>query len=272
MIFLSTRRFDFFGYGILLFLIFFIVLPVLTVFLWAFAEQWFYPAVLPTKWGFRFWSLVLARPDVWSALITSVELSLTVTALSAVICLPAAYAFARMEFPGKSMFMMSFLMANAFPRFALIISIAVLFLSLDLVGTFTGVVIIQLLNTLLLMIWLPTAAFRAVSREMEEAARDVGASAWQVFRYVTLPQAFPTIAAALLMTFVWTFYETEGAWLVGAPRIRTMPLLMMQMINNQLVVQYGAVLSVMLWVPSLAAILMARRIIGGDAFAKGLGG
>lgn len=74
------------------------------------------------------------------------------------------------------------------------------------------------------------------------------------------------------MTFVWTFYETEGAWLVRAPRIRTMPLLMMSMINNQLVVQYGAVLSVMLWVPSLAAILLARRVIGGDAFAKGLGG
>jgi putative spermidine/putrescine transport system permease protein len=269
---LSNRRFDVFGILILLFLVVFIVLPVLTVFLWAFAEQWFFPAILPTKWGLRFWYAVLARPDVWAALSMSVQLSLVVTALSAIICLPAAYAFARMDFPGKSTFMLSFLMANAFPRFALIISIAVLFLSLNLVGTFTGVVIIQLLNTLLLMIWLPTAAFKAVSREMEESARDVGASPWQVFRYITLPQAFPTIAAALLMTFVWTFYETEGAWLVGAPRIRTMPILMMTMINNQLVVQYGAVLSVMLWVPSLAAILMARRVIGGDAFAKGLGG
>jgi putative spermidine/putrescine transport system permease protein len=269
---LSNRRHDVFGIIILLFLVAFIVLPVLTVFLWAFAEQWFFPAILPTKWGLRFWYAVLARPDVWAALAMSVQLSLVVTVLSAIICLPAAYAFARMDFPGKSTFMLSFLMANAFPRFALIISIAVLFLSLNLVGTFTGVVIIQLLNTLLLMIWLPTAAFKAVSREMEESARDVGASPWQVFRYITLPQAFPTIAAALLMTFVWTFYETEGAWLVGAPRIRTMPILMMTMINNQLVVQYGAVLSVMLWVPSLAAILLARRVIGGDAFAKGLGG
>ncbi|MQT14930.1 ABC transporter permease [Segnochrobactrum spirostomi] len=269
---LSSRRNDLFGYAILLFLVFFIVLPVLTVFLWALAEQWFYPAVLPTKWGFRFWHAVLSRPEVWSALWTSIELSVTVTALSALICLPASYAFARMSFPGKSGFMMSFLMANAFPRFALVVSIAVLFLSLDLVGTFTGVVIIQLLNTLLLMIWLPTAAFKSVSREMEEAARDVGATPWQVFRHITLPQAFPTIAAALLMAFVWTFYETEGAWLVGAPRIRTIPLLMMSMINNQLVVQYGAVLSVMLWVPSLVAIVLARKVIGGDAFAKGLGG
>jgi putative spermidine/putrescine transport system permease protein len=268
----TTRRNDVFGPLILIFLVFFIVLPVATVFLWAFAEQWFYPSVLPTRWGFRFWEQLVSRPEVWQAFVTSIQLSTTVTALSAVICLPAAYAFARMDFPGKSAFMMSFLMANAFPRFALIVSIAVLFLTLDLVGTFQGVVIIQFLNTLLLMIWLPSAAFRAIPRETEEAARDVGASPLRVFWHITLPQAFPTIAAALLMTFVWTFYETEGAWLVGAPRIRTMPLLMMSMINNQLVVQYGAVLSVMLWVPSLIAIFLARRVIGGDTFAKGLGG
>lgn len=265
------KRLDWPGYVLALFLIFFILLPIVTVFLWAFTEQWFYPSVLPTKWGLRYWFKVLERPDVWAAFFTSVQLSSIVTALSAVICLPAAYAFARMEFPGKQFFMMSFLMGNAFPRFALIISIAVLFLTLNLVGTYLGVVIIQLLNTILLMIWLPTAAFQAVSRNMEEAAMDVGASPLRVFWHITLPQALPAIGAALLMTFVWTFYETEGAWLVGAPRVQTMPLLMMSMINNQLVVQYGAVLSVALWVPSLVALLLARRVMGSDSFAKGLG-
>jgi len=265
------KRLDWPGYVLALFLIFFILLPIVTVFLWAFTEQWFYPSVLPTKWGLRYWFKVLERPDVWAAFFTSVQLSAIVTALSAVICLPAAYAFARMDFPGKQFFMMSFLMGNAFPRFALIISIAVLFLTLNLVGTYQGVVIIQLLNTILLMIWLPTAAFQSVSKSMEEAAQDVGASPLRVFWHITLPQALPAIGAALLMTFVWTFYETEGAWLVGAPRVQTMPLLMMSMINNQLVVQYGAVLSVALWVPSLIALLLARRVMGSDSFAKGLG-
>ncbi|WP_237152925.1 ABC transporter permease [Oryzibacter oryziterrae] len=265
------RRFDLAGLVIAAALVFFILLPVLTVFIWAFAEQWFYPSLLPTKWGLRFWSKVLERPDVWSAFWTSMKITTLVTGLSALICLPAAYAFARMEFPGRQAFMMSFLMATAFPRFAITISLAVLFLVFNLVGTVTGVVIVQLLTTLLLMIWLPTAAFRGVSRNMEEAARDVGAGPLRVFWSITLPQALPSIAAAVLMTFVWTFYETEGAWLVGAPRITTMPILMMQMINNQMVVQYGAVLSVLLWVPSLAALLLARRVLGSDTFAKGLG-
>jgi putative spermidine/putrescine transport system permease protein len=106
---------------------------------------------------------------------------------------------------------------------------------------------------------------------MEEAARDAGATPLRVFWSITLPQAAPTIAAALLLTFVGTFYETEGAWLIGAPQIRTMPVLMVTFINNQIVVQYGAVLSVMLWVPSFVALMFARRVVGTGAFARGLG-
>jgi putative spermidine/putrescine transport system permease protein len=122
------------------------------------------------------------------------------------------------------------------------------------------------------MIWIPVAAFQSVDRRMEEAARDVGASPLRVFWSITLPQAGPTIAAAVLLTFVNTFYETEGAWLIGAPQIRTMPVLMISFINNQPVIQYGAVLSVLLWLPSFVALMFARRMIGSGSFARGFGG
>jgi putative spermidine/putrescine transport system permease protein len=51
-----------------------------------------------------------------------------------------------------------------------------------------------------------------------------------------------------------------------------MPVLMISFINNQPVIQYGAVLSVLLWVPSFFALLFARRVISGGSFAKGFGG
>lgn len=79
------------------------------------------------------------------------------------------------------------------------------------------------------------------------------------------------LVGALLLTFVDTFYETEGAWLIGAPRVRTMPILMISFINNQMIVQYGAVLSVLLWVPYFAAMLFARRFLGPEALGRGLG-
>ena len=249
-----------------------IVFPLFVVATWAFTEVWRYPAVIPQQFGLRFWNQTLERADVWAALTLSLRLSFVVTLLSAIICLPAAYAFARMSFPGRNILFCSFLAGHAFPKFGLLIAIAAIFLQLGLIGTFWGVVIIQLVGTLMFMIWIPVAAFSAVDRRMEEAARDAGAGPFRVFWSITLPQAGPTIAAAVLLTFVGTFYEVEGAWLIGAPGIRTMPVLMISFINNQIVVQYGAVLSVLLWVPSFIALIFARRVINGGSFARGFGG
>ncbi|RUM23251.1 ABC transporter permease subunit [Rhizobium vallis] len=264
-------RFDWIGMLFACLLTLFIALPLIVVGTWAFTEVWRYPSVIPQQFGLRFWGQTLARPDVWDALFLSLRLTTTVTILSAIICLPAAYAFARMRFPGRNILFLSFLSSHAFPKFGLLVAIAGIFLQLGLISTFWGVVLIQLVGTLMLMIWIPVAAFQNVDRRMEEAARDAGATPLRVFWSITLPQAAPTISAALLLTFVGTFYETEGAWLIGAPEIRTMPVLMISFINNQIVVQYGAVLSVMLWVPSFIALMFARRVIGTGAFARGFG-
>lgn len=271
-IIVPRRRVDFVGIGYAVSLSIIIIFPLIVVGTWAFTEVWRYPNVVPQQFGLRFWNQTLSRADVWSALWLSLQLSTVVTLVSAAICLPAAYAFARMRFPARNLLFFSFLAGHAFPKFGLLIAIAAIFLQLNLIGTFWGVVLIQLVSTLLFMIWIPVAAFQSVDRRMEEAARDVGASPLRVFWSVTLPQAGPTIAAAILLTFVATFYETEGAWLIGAPGIRTMPVLMITFINNQVVVQYGAVLSVLLWVPSFIALIFARRVIGGGAFARGFGG
>jgi putative spermidine/putrescine transport system permease protein len=268
---LTERRIDWPGIGFASVLTLVIVFPLLVVGTWAFTNVWRYPSVIPQEFGLRFWNQTLARTDVWTSITMSLSLATMVTFISAVICLPAAYAFARLEFPGRNILFFSFLAGHAFPKFGLLVAIAGIFLQLNLIGTFWGVVLIQLIGTLLFMIWIPVAAFQGVDRRMEEAARDVGASPLRVFWSITLPQAGPTIAAAVLLTFVNTFYETEGAWLIGAPQIRTMPILMISFINNQPVIQYGAVLSVILWIPSFFALLFARRVISGGSFARGFG-
>lgn len=269
---LTERRIDWVGIAFAVVLTLAVVLPLLVVGTWAFTNVWRYPALIPQEFGLRFWNQTLSRADVWSSITTSLSLATMVTLISAAICLPAAYAFARLEFPGRSILFFSFLAGHAFPKFGLLVAIAGIFLQLNLIGTFWGVVLIQLVGTLLFMIWIPVAAFQAVDRRMEEAARDVGASPLRVFWSITLPQAGPTIAAAVLLSFVGTFYETEGAWLIGAPAIRTMPVLMISFINNQPVIQYGAVLSVLLWVPSFIALLFARRVISSGSFGRGFGG
>lgn len=249
-----------------------ILLPLVVTAVWAFAEVWRFPAIVPQRMGLGYWQDTLSRQDVWQALWLSLRITTTVTVISAAICFPAAYAFARLDFPGRNMLFLAFLSVQAFPKFGLIIATATIFLTLNLIGTFWGVVLIHLVGTLLYMIWIPVSAFQGVDRRLEEAARDVGASPMRVFWSITLPQALPTLFAAILITFVNTFYETDAAWLIGLPNVRTMPMVMIAFINNALEVQYGAVLFVFLWVPSFLLMLAARRVMGADAFAKGLGG
>jgi putative spermidine/putrescine transport system permease protein len=261
------------GLSLLLILLLFIVIigPMISVIFWAFAEQWRYPSLVPTKWGLSYWEETLTRADVTSALPLSIGLASVVTFLSAVICLPAAYAFARIRFPGRRGLLLSFLATNAFPRFGLFVSIAIVFYRLNLIGTLQGVVLIQIVNTLLLMIWIPTAAFQNVDHSLEEAALDVGASRVRVFLQVTLPLVLPALSAALLLTYVSTFYEAQGALIVGLPDIRTMPVLMYSVINSQVIVQYGAVISLVLWLPSLVFLIIAQRFVRGNTISAGFG-
>ena len=58
---------------------------------------------------------------------------------------------------------------------------------------------------------------------MWRASRDVGAGHLTVLIRITLPQVAPAIGAALLLTFMNTFYEVDGALLVGVPNVRTLP-------------------------------------------------
>lgn len=264
-------RQQWYGISLAILLALFILGPMLNVFIWAFTERWRYPALLPTEWSARYWADTFSRADIIDGFITSVWTSAAVTGLSALICLPAAYAFARMNFRGRTPLLLSFLATNAFPRFGLYITVAVIFFRLQLVGTAAGVILIQLINTLLFMIWIPTSAFQGVDRSLEEAALDVGASPARVFIQITLPLVLPAISAAMLLTFVGTFYETQGALLIGVPDVRTLPVVMIALINNQVIVQYGAILSVALWVPSLILLVFAQRVLRGGTLAAGFG-
>ena len=164
---LTEKRIDWTGIGFATVLTVVIVVPLIVVATWAFTNVWRYPSVIPQEWGLKYWQMTLARADVWSSISISLQLSTVVTLLSAVICLPAAYAFARMQFVGRDVLFFSFLAGHAFPKFGLLVAIAAIFLQLHLIGSFCGVVLIQLVGTFLFMIWIPVAAFHAVDRRME---------------------------------------------------------------------------------------------------------
>jgi putative spermidine/putrescine transport system permease protein len=243
-------------------LAFFILGPLLWLGIHAFVSNWTYPHLYPDGWTWHWWTQVFAD----SALETSMRNSLIISPI--VICLPAAYAAGRLHYAGRKTFLIGLFAANSFPKIGLFASIATLYYALNLMGTVVGVIVIQLLGTIIYMTWIPAAAFAAVPRNLEEAARDAGASKFKVFRSITLRLAMPGILVAIVMSFLASFDEAQGTYLVGAPTIFTMPTEMYSLVENY-PIQVAAVFSLLLAFPSVLLISMARKHIVGGQLAEG---
>jgi putative spermidine/putrescine transport system permease protein len=246
----------------------FVLGPLLWLGIRAFAGSWTYPHLLPDSWTLHYVRVVFADDRLSSSIGLSLAFAATTIAVSSVVCLPAAYAFARFDFPGRRYFLIGLFATNAFPKMGLFVALAALFYAFNLMTTFTGVVIVHVLGTVVFMTWIPAAAFASVPRSLEEAAQDAGAGRLRVFFSVTLPMALPGILVALIMSFLASFDEAQGTYLVGAPVFYTMPTEMYSLVLNY-PRQVAAVFSILLTIPSVVLLLLVRRHIMGGQLAEG---
>ena len=242
--------------------------PMINMLMLAFANEYQAPAILPQQWGFKWWSYVFSQKSLVSSIAQSFIVAIITTGVSMILCIPAAYSIARFKYPGRKMFMLSFLLTNAFPKLGIYTSIAVLFYKYNLMGTYTGVVIIHMINSMMFMVWLPCSAFQAVHKQQEEAARDVGAGPIRTFFQVSFPMAMPGIMVATLYTFLGSMEEAQGTLLVGLARIKTMPVEMYGIILDY-PGQAGAVFAILLMIPAAVMILAMKKYIGPEAIAGG---
>jgi len=258
----------FFEFVLLTVFLLFFYLPILNLTMLAFGEKYEAPAVFPQQFGFKWWHFVLGQPSLVSSIVQSLVFAVVTTLVSAAICIPAAYALARFQFPGRRFVQLSLLFSNAFPKMGLYISIGILYYKLNLMGTFVGVVLIHVLNSLMFMTWIPSNAFLGVHRQQEESAKDAGASPFQTFLHVTFPLAMPSIIVASIYTFLGSFEEAQGTMLVGFPKFRTLPVELYGIIMEYATTA-GPVFSLILLIPTIALLVVFRKYLGADTISKG---
>lgn len=255
--------------GLLLGALAFAVLgPLINLLLWAVAEKWYYPHVLPLEYGWQYWGRVFApRGQAWQALGASVGIAVLTVAVALLLAVPAGYALARLRLPFRGLILLAFLIPQAFPNLPVYVNIARMFYSLGLNGTIAGVVLVHAVHGLVYAIWISTAAFSAVDRDLEEAARATGARAWQAFRDVSLPLALPGLMASAIFVFLESLDEFTGSYFVGAPDITTLPLLLYTAAAGGNY-QTASITAVLLLVPSLLFMLVVERFLRADVLAK----
>lgn len=241
--------------------------PLTNMLLWAVTERWYFPHTFPLQYGFEFWRRVF-KPT--GDAVISLEYSLGIAVLTVMFCLslaiPAGYALARLRLPMRALILLVFLVPQAFPNIPVYINIARLFYSLDWHGTVPAVVLVHTLHGMVYAVWIATAAFSAVDPAMEEAARDIGAGPIRTFFTISLPAAFPGLIASAIFVFLESLDEFTGTYFVGAPEIRTLPMLMFRagMEGNY---QVASITALLLLVPSVIFMFVVERFLRADVLA-----
>jgi putative spermidine/putrescine transport system permease protein len=241
--------------------------PLLNLFLWAFAEKWYFPYKLPQELGLPFWYRVFKpRGNALASLGTSVSIALLTVALAMAVAIPAGYALARLRLPWRGAILLAFLLPQAVPNLPVYVNIARVFYEIGLNGTILGVVLVHASHGLVLAVWIASAAFAAVDSSLEEVARNLGAPPWTCFRTVTLPLAAPGLTASSIFVFLESLDEFTGTYFVGVPDVTTLPLLMFNasMGGNY---QIASITALLLLLPSIGFMLVVERFLKADVLA-----
>jgi multiple sugar transport system permease protein len=148
------------------------------------------------------------------------------------------------------------------PPVAVVIPIYVLFQRVGLLDTRTALVITYAATNLPIVVWLMRDYFNTIPIELEEAAVVDGASAYRVFRSITLPLSIPGLVATLLLVFIFAWNEYLLALFLSSADAQTMPLTVAaQNATRGPQWWYMSVLIMIMIVPVIALAIALERII-----------
>jgi ABC-type glycerol-3-phosphate transport system permease component len=179
------------------------------------------------------------------------------------VAVPAAYAFAKIDFPFRTPILISLLSLRMLPGIVLVLPIFVLFQTLKLLDTYPALVITYSALNLPFAIWLLSVFFQEVPSEIEDAATVDGCGRLGALRYIVLPLAAPAVTAIGILVFLNCWNEFLFALiLTSTPTAKTIPLglasLQSAYFTRWGVMTAGAVLQTL---PAIAFVLFAQKYI-----------
>jgi ABC-type glycerol-3-phosphate transport system permease component len=174
-----------------------------------------------------------AARQVPGSLWNSAQISLAVLLLNLALGAPAAFAFARMVFPGKKLTFLFIILSPLVPSIALITPIYMIIDNLGLLGTKLAVILVHTARSLPFTILILSVFFRQMPKELFEAALLDGCDRFASFRRIALPLALPPICATGLFAFMLSYTEFLFAMVLsGDARSRPLSVVMAALARN----------------------------------------
>jgi multiple sugar transport system permease protein len=223
---------------------------------------------IPHHWTLHNYSDIFNQSVFTSALRNSIGIGLISTALAVLLASSAAYAIARLDFPGKQVILAVALMVTLFPQVSLVGPLYNLWRQIGLFNTWVGLIIPYLTFALPLSIFVLATFFREIPWELEQAAQIDGATPFQAFTKVIAPLAAPGLATTFIIVFLICWNDFVFAIsLTATSAAQTVPAAIAQFPGvSQFTQPIGdiAAAAIVVTVPVMVLVLLfQRRIVAG---------
>lgn len=239
----------------------------------------FPPRILPDEWRLDNWARVLnfslptmSGPAIPLWLWNSTWLAIVNVVSQLFFCSLAAYAFARIRFPGKDIIFTAMIASMAIPAGITLIPGYVFFAKLNWINTFWPLIVPKLVVPFgILML---TQFFKSIPRELEEAAYIDGLGRFGTYWNVALPLSRPALLTLAILQFQGSWNEFTGPLLfLQKPNLMTLTV-GMNFFKNQFITDYTAILvgAMLNAIPVLVLFFFANKYYLSSASYSGLAG
>ena len=163
--------------------------------------------LIPARFTWSNYQRIFQQAPFVSALRNSIGIALIATGLSVVIGTLAAYAIARLSFPGKKLLVGVALLISMFPQISLVSPLFDIERTVGLFNTWPGLILPYITFSLPLAIYTLLAFFREIPWELEKSAQMDGATPFQAFRSVIVPIAAPGVFTTAILVFIFCWND-----------------------------------------------------------------
>jgi multiple sugar transport system permease protein len=165
------------------------------------------PFWIPTHIEWQNFVAVWTQYDLSSYFIASIIIALGATVLNTILCVPAAYAIARLRFVGRKVAMYLLLMIEMFSPVIVIISLFKIVASIGFLDRYISLIILDALFTVAFNTWMMNGYFKTIPKDIEEAALIDGCTRVQTMTRIMLPIAVPGLVTVMIYAFIFSWNE-----------------------------------------------------------------
>ncbi|WP_406376570.1 carbohydrate ABC transporter permease [Streptomyces sp. NBC_00647] len=223
---------------------------------------------IPTEWTWENYQGIFQTSEFTRALINSIGIALISTVIAVVLGTMAAYAVARLRFPGKRLLIGMSLLIAMFPPISLVSPLFNIERVIGIFDTWVGLIIPYMTFSLPLAIYTLSAFFREIPWDLEKAAKVDGATPAQAFRLVIAPLAAPGVFTTAILVFIFCWNDFLFAIsLTSTSAARTVPAALAFFTGSSQFAQPTgsiAAAAVVITIPIIVFVLLfQRRIVAG---------